>query len=198
MPTGNTEIIENGGSFKEYLLKCATGFFYDCADLNQIPTIENSTTIKHHREGLEAAQRNLDRAKVRTEYEWQQCFDVDNANNLAMLKEGQKSRQELRVKYTNMRKQCEAWIPPTPNHNELKQYMLDQIDLCAGHIPKDDYDELIAQYKTKTVQTYKSDTMANYQWRIDYHTKKLVNETASAEMNQKWIAALRDCIKDLQ
>ena len=37
---------------------------------------------------------------------------------------------DLRNKYLKVRREVEAWTPPTPEHDGLKKFALEQIDMC--------------------------------------------------------------------
>lgn len=39
--------------------------------------------------------------------------------------------EEINKKYENVRRQVEAWVPPSEEHNGIKEFALSQIDMCV-------------------------------------------------------------------
>lgn len=192
MPTGNTEIIEKGGTFKEYLRKCATNFFYDCDNLDQIKNEKND----YHEKELKKAEDEYQNWLKLTKEEQQKLLEKERQDQ---IKQYEKIIQENTQKgqlYTKMRKEVVEWKIPTPDHQSLKDFMLQQIDLCNKEFTDQEYwNKQITDLQAKTFKILKDEQIKHFQWEINYHTEHKEKQAARIAKNKTWIDALEKDLK---
>lgn len=135
MPTGYTCFIEDGQitTGKEFLKKCIREFGC-CIGQRDDPLTEPLKTDIHadpyYKKCYEEAVNRLENFRKRTSDEIRD--DIINAKQKELSdKKLYLSHQELlRDRYLKVRNEVEAWIPPTPDHEGIKRFALDQIDMC--------------------------------------------------------------------
>lgn len=136
MPTGYTAHIEDGSitTGKEFLLVCSRAFGV-AVDLRDeplsVPTPTHFEPNEYYKKRYENAEKELKefkalsleqvRSKMRSEHE-KQVQDAES--NIARM-------TEINRKYKSVRRQIEAWDPPTVEHIGIKEFALSQIDECV-------------------------------------------------------------------
>ena len=135
MPTGYTYFIENGdiSTGAEFLKKCIRNFGC-CIDQREeplsSPLITDIKPTSYYKEQYESSLKKLEEFRTKTVAEISEIMHNDKQNEL-ISKRSYLSRQELlREKYLKVRKEVEQWIPPTKDHEGIKEFALEQIDMC--------------------------------------------------------------------
>ena len=95
----------------------------------------------------------------------------------------------MNEKYAKVRKEVEEWIPPTEEHEGLKKFALEQIDMCVTkqeYINKylekskeefDDSDEAVQNYIHNIVDYYQRDAERSYKsWKEELERTRSKNE----------------------
>lgn len=145
MPTGYTEKILEGCSFKEFALGCACAFFYDCSNIDDIIPKEN-LRINHYREEFVLATKQYNDFCKLDDEELLGIYDKykkaknelnDEHNKYVKsqeeaIKKNTKDKNETREKYENMLKIIKEWQCPEENKN-LKEFMIKQINESIEH-----------------------------------------------------------------
>lgn len=129
MPTGYTSSIKDDISFEDFVLRCARAFG-PCVhqrDSNASERPKLRTPNEYHKDQLDETKALLETLNKmggsnRIEYGKSEIQkDIDNfrknMNEVILLK----------TKYENMLNSINNWTPPTPEHIELKKFMIDQI-----------------------------------------------------------------------
>lgn len=193
MPTGYTEIIEKGCTFNEYVMRCARafGWFVRMRDesLNVVIPDEFKPDEHHLREKGKAEARLAELMQMRTE---DAACDARREFNKVVeaYRTYQIESRELEQKYSAMLTQVEKWNPPTKGHAELKQFMIDQIDLCK-HGPSDSYPKPVLltgeEWLTRQVSNATSD--------IEYHSQRYDKEVQFCADATEWVRVLRASLR---
>ena len=141
----------------------------------------------YHLRELEKARQRLKEGKNWDE-EWAEKEAEKAYQEAVRIRNEIITRQtQLRQRYEKMLAQVEAWIPPTPDHRELKQFMIEQlkrsIEFDCGHIPDEPQRLTGAEYKRQQLE--------EAQRAVDYYEEKVsrVKET------NKWLQALRESLR---
>jgi hypothetical protein len=133
MPTGYTSEVLKGCSFEEYALSCARRFigFYDESDKKDLPEVFSPTD--YHIRKIEKDREELfNILSMSTE-------EMEEAAQLAwQMKEASRTRYKEQKRkecaaYNEMMRKVNAWVPPTPDHTELKEFMRSQLELSIDH-----------------------------------------------------------------
>lgn len=192
MPTGNTEIIENGGTFKEYLRKCATNMFYDCDNLDSIKNEKSD----YHDKGLKKAEEEYSTFLKLTDIEQEKILEKERQDQITQYKQIIQENTQKGQLYTKMREEVVNWTIPTPEHQYLKEFMLQQIDLCNKDFTDQAYwDKQTTDLQAKSIQQLKKAKIDHFKWEINHHTKNKEQNLDRIAKNTAWIEALE---KDLQ
>jgi hypothetical protein len=134
MPTGYTADLYDGKdvSFRDFVLRCsrAMGAAVMLRDDGPevVPTPENVSPNTSY------TQRRLAEAKGEFE-KWKNLVgpgllaetESFNAKQRQARKGDEEKRERIANAYTSMIEQVEAWDPPTPDHEPLKEFMLQQL-----------------------------------------------------------------------
>jgi len=132
MSTGYTSIIDDGGTFNDYVMRCVRGIGYLYRMRDDPLDAEIPEEIKpedHHK-----VEADKSRARVSELLE----TTINDATGYARkeFSESVKNRQEaleqhavIKAAYDAMRLQVQEWTPPTPEHEYLKEFMLSQIEI---------------------------------------------------------------------
>lgn len=172
MPTEHTAPVQPGQitEFKDFALQCAQSF--------GVP----SETEKYHAERLAEAKAELARLTDQPVSFWEAEASRIYTEALARWEE----KQEQRARYETMLAKVEAWTPPTPEHEGLKRFMVEQ--LASSIRAEAQYDP---KPELKQWAAYKAERLAKLERDIATHTEGNRKEIESAEQRNRWLEALR-------
>lgn len=137
MPTGYTAYIKDGKitSRKEFLKLCTRAFGI-AIDLKEesldVPTPSHFEPHPYYEKAYKDSLASREKAYSMTLEEVKEDiiskYD-DNKGRAAKILEGYKDEDK---KYLKVREEVEKWIPPTPEHENLKKFCLEQIDMSLN------------------------------------------------------------------
>lgn len=96
----------------------------------------------------------------------------------------------LRSKYEAMLMRVAEWIPPTEEHEGLKRFMKDQIDLCIES-------DCVVYGRPPALQTgaeWLACELVRVKQDIEYHSKLHQDEVERANGRTEWVKALRESL----
>jgi hypothetical protein len=199
MPTGYTANIENDMTFEDYVLGCARAFgatMHQRDDnMNDKPKLRNIES-SHHIDALSRAKAEV--AKL----EAMRGVNDRTAFGKKVIEEEAASNQEyfnkkvsLRNKYEAMLQKAYNWFPPTPDHENLKKFMIEQITQSIDFDCDTKYamDRLTALSKANPLDKYKEALNRAYK-DVEYHETELMKERERNAGANKWISALYDSL----
>ena len=195
METAYTAFIVDGKvtTGQEFLLLCA-GAFGALANLREEPHSkpfpEKLEESDYHVKRLAEEEAELEKYQNMSDEEWQnwanECYEK-------ALKEHEKRVAECQRKkdaYNKVRREVFLWDPPTQDHNNLKRFALEQIDMCLRDCKTDrEPPERLAAdaYRREMIEMTKSS--------IAYHKKCIQDERERVARCNKWVADLRCSLK---
>ncbi len=99
-------------------------------------------------------------------------------------------------KCKKMLEKVQAWTPPTPEHEGLKKFMIEQLNSSIQwETPLDESHNLKAlediKAKMKHPLEYFREAVAELEKKIKYHTEQHEKEVKRAEFSNNWFKALR-------
>lgn len=191
MPTGYTAPIEDGCSFPEYLWGCAKAFGA-CISMRDepadTPIPDKFAASSYHQVALAKATKELARLQSLTENQiWEELVNERNVvmqSNIERVEENKLKNE----RYSIIRSEVEAWSPPTPDHVELKKFMLEQIETS---LPLYEYQQELPPHNPKEWLAGKVEKVRR---DIEYHTKGDAEERERNANRNNWIAALRSSV----
>ena len=195
MPTGYTSYIEDGKiqTGPEFLMLCARAFGA-CIDMRDEP-LSKPIPDKFEPDGV--YEKWLAQAKEKlTEYKAMTPEDIHNMNEkeyaerLADEELRQKRDAKMYAKYQKVREEVEQWVPPTLNHESLKEFALEQIDMCM-----EDYAPRVREVSRYTDDEWIDGLIKACEEDISRYERHIEKEKEVYEIRNKWIQDLRDNLK---
>lgn len=196
MPTGYTADIPKGISFEQYALGCARTFgalIVMRDDPKDAPIPDEIKPSDYHAKSLASAETRLAeiramtiedcRAAARKQYDDEEAYRVQRLSENAAMVES----------YAAMLEKAKAWVPPTPDHEGIKKFMIEQIEQSA------DFDDMGDHYSKPieclSANEWRQKQTLKAQKDIAYHAEKHAEEVERTNQRNAWIKALRDSLK---
>lgn len=194
MPTGYTAYIEDGDitTGKEFLKLCtrAMGIAIDLKEEPlSAPTPTNFEPNTYYKHKYEKALKDLEKVSKMSfeEAKFQMKKDYeDRINGYKNFVERETTKNE---KYAKVKREVEEWIPPTSEHQGLKDFALSQINMCMteleyidNYLEKtkekfDDSDEAVQNYINDITSCCKDDVDRTYKmWQAELERVRSKNE----------------------
>ena len=191
MPTGYTANVPDGITFEEFVWQCARamGAMVTMRDAPAgAPIPERFEPSDYCARRMREAIEELGRLQNLTEQQVQTECEAEHRREEARRSERLAKNEAELAAYRKMLDQVKAWAPPTDEHEQLKEFMVDQLrksidfDDIRNHCqPQPMLDP--AEWLAKRVAIAERD--------ITHHTEQHKEEVARTEARNRWIAALR-------
>ena len=194
MPTGYTAHIEDGEitTGKEFLRLCtrAFGIAIDVKDEPlSTPTPSSFEPSPFYKESYDRALNKLEELNKMTFEEAKIQMRADYEKRISDYKVYAERETAMNEKYAKVRKEVEEWIPPTEEHEGIKKFALEQIDMSMtkqkyidGYLEKtkeefDDSDEAVQNYINDIIDYYQRDIERSYKsWQEELERTRSKNE----------------------
>jgi len=196
MPVGYTDKIKDGITFEEFVLYCARAFGA-CITMRDDPA-DKPIPVKfepsrYHRDAIAQAKKRLVKLNKTTIEEAEQFALAEYNREKKRVADAIVKNRKLMAQYQDMLRQVEAWIPPTSEHIELKEFMIKQITSSINFDSREDYytrNPVVLQTGEQWLQTHKGIAQKD----IVYHTKEHEKEIEAADGRTEWVTALRNSL----
>lgn len=137
MPTGYTSYIKDGEitSGKDFLKLCtrAFGVAVDLKDESlDVPTPNHFEPHPYYEKAYKDSLVSREKAYSMTFEEAKEDMISKFKNNKASAEKILEEYKDEDEKYLKVREEVEKWIPPTPEHENLKKFCLEQIDMSLN------------------------------------------------------------------
>jgi hypothetical protein len=193
MPTGYTSSIydNKNDSFESFVLSCARAFG-PCMhqrddDMRDKPKLRE-LDIQYHLDALEQAKNYKKPTKAE--------FEVYKKEKIEEAYASLKKDKELRERYTVMLEKVKNWTPPTPDHERLKKFMIEQLQSSIEYDCNENYHENdISLYKKMKYSDYLRELNSSNKRTIEYHTEQIEKEKKNVDRANRWITALYESLE---
>ena len=204
MPTGYTAHIEDGEitTGKEFLRLCtrAFGIAIDVKDEPlSTPTPSSFEPSPFYKESYDRALKKLEEVNKMTFDEAKIQMRADYEKRISDYKAYAERETAMNEKYAKVRKEVEEWIPPTEEHEGLKKFALEQIDMS---ITKQKYiDEYLEKSKEEfdgsdeAVKNYINDIVDYYQRDIKRSYKSWQEELERTRSKNEWMTKFLESLE---
>lgn len=204
MPTGYTNSILNGEvkSLKGFATLCmrAFGATIHMRDESLDVSYEPRVVGTYHLERLKDANDALNKlSKISDERLIAQAKRAIKSS-LSYNKKALVTAVKNGVKLNKMLKEVNAWTPPTPEHVEFKEFMIQQIESTIKHDADTEYyDKKIKEYcadlkKKLSARKIRAQRKADIMRDIAYHTKEHNKEVERVKDSNTWVTDLINSI----
>lgn len=195
MPTGYTAFITDGDidNAGDFLLLCARAFGATISMRDEPlskPIPEKFKRDDYHKKALEREIAALERYRSMTQEEI-------HAANKARYEEETSMQKKVLDQYRSQNEKLEAvlagvekWVPPTSEHEGLKDFAINQIKISLN-----DLSWLDTPIKMASDQEWIESRIRCCLDAIEYHRKKDAEEDARVAERNKWLQDLRDSIQ---
>ncbi len=187
MPTGYTLDISNGKdvSFRDFALNCARAFGA-CVMQRDDPADEKPKIMpeeSYHADKL----KEIGEFKKPTKTQYSNYIKT----KIADCKESIDKKKKLQKAYAAKIKEAQNWNPPTPDHEGLKKFMIQQLtesmefDCACTHNESE-----LKKLNEMTYNDYLIQEKEHHKWHIKYHTEYLEKDLNTIRQRNKWIQDL--------
>ena len=196
MPTGYTAAIHGGKDvdFADFALECArgTGILVGLRDypldLSSVVEVRPRPFFDTELAEAQARLREIEGwSEEQADKRAQEAYD----RTLSGYKEALASKAALRARYESMLAKAEAWVPPTPDHQGLKDFMIAQLN---DSIQQDCDITGWAAPERPTATVYKEQQLAFARRRVEGCANDLRDETERAQRQTAWVRTLRESL----
>ncbi|KYC52815.1 MAG: hypothetical protein AMQ22_00606 [Candidatus Methanofastidiosum methylothiophilum] len=135
MPTGYTEAIKDGITFRQFALRCARGCFANILmhDENLDSEIHEYKVSNYHLDKIKRLEDKLYELEKLTPSEQEKISMKDYKEKFNELEELRRDKVLLEHAYRKMLAAVNKWKPPTDEHYVLKKFMIEQIKESIEH-----------------------------------------------------------------
>lgn len=196
MPTGYTaELMEKGQTFEDFTLRCARAFgalvlMRDDPMDAAIPKFEPSP---HYQEAIDKSFRELVMFCSMSNEEAAAYGECCRAEAIQRNEEWARKDRQENERLLQMQGYVCDWEPPTPDHQELKKFMLQQIQISMHDLVY--IEREIAKCRQKTASEYYTDAVASAKHSIDWYEHERAKEIERTNARNEWVAQLRESLK---
>lgn len=194
MPTGYTAALYDGKpqSFEEFLFTCARAFgalVIMRDDPLDAPFPDEFKPSDYHAKALQLAEADLADLKSLSSEEIEERWKREDAARQERNQSNTEKCNARAVRYDEMLTAAEEWTPPTPDHSELKAFMIDQLKQSI------DFDcKVFLIEGFSTAEDWYADAVKDAERRLSYHTIENQKELDRTRSRNEWIKALRESL----
>ena len=195
MPTGYTLDLYDGKdiTFEEFALRCARAFGALISMRDEpidAPIPERFEPSDYHLKELEKAKKRLKEIKKWDEEKTEQEAERAYREALKEREEFIKKNKLIRKRYEDMLSKVQKWKPPTIEHVNLKQFMIQQL------VESIEYDCFIPEMPQRlSGEEYKEQQIKKALSDIDYHEREYAEEVNRVYERNRWLLSLRESLK---
>lgn len=205
MPTGYTAYIKDGKitSGKEFLKLCtrAFGIAIDLKDESlDVPTPNHFEPHSYYEKAYKDSLVSREKAYSMTLEEIKEDIISKYNDNKGRAEKILEEYKDEDKKYLKVREEVEKWIPPTPEHENLKKFCLEQINISLntalyGWCEKDINKEL--DTSDDTIKKYIDDLKDQEDEKVNRAYKKYQAELKRVEEKNLWIKQFLDSLENM-
>jgi hypothetical protein len=190
MPTGYTADIAKGITFEQFIMSCARAFgacitMRDAPHDAEIP--DEFKPSDYHDKELAKAKRRLAGIIALQPDAIEKRAASAHKKALAAYKKFMRKDETLYDAYNEMLRKARAWVPPTPEHRGLKDFMIKQIESSMKfdcHLDRETPAGL-------TAEAWYAEEIRSAQWDVNYHKEHGEKERERCRERTQWVRQLR-------
>ncbi len=203
MPTGYTYRIidEPDLTFSQFALDCARAFGA-CIDLRDeprdTPILDEFKPSSYHQEALATAKKTVSYLQGLTHEQRVAFGESEKLKRRQGLVESREKCLLASQRLQQMRLQVAAWEPPSPDHVELKNFMLSQIDDTIKHDGSVSYEDTrLRDLEAQGPLEFYGLALAAACAAVPYHEKRLAEDIKRANERTLWVRQLRESLQEV-
>ena len=189
MATGYTMKIEEGQSFKDFVLNCSQAFSRRASEEGEL---KEHPVDEYYKDELEKAKKELLTAGTLTTEQAEVEVEKEYTREMKSREDSIQGNKDLRLKYEVMLTKVNNWEAPTSKHIPLKEFMVGQIE---SSIIYDCY-YVPATPKKRTPQEWIATQIKRAEHNIEYHKKEWEESLERNKSNNDWVRNLKESLKE--
>lgn len=188
MPTGYTAPVVDGTitKFSDFAMSCARAFgalIHMRDESNDVPIPEKIPEYTYAQDRLRELRKERTDFHLMSGGELEIMYETAMAERKRYAEECTLSTRASNARIAAMVKQVEAWVPPTPEHVGLKDFMISQLEMS--------YASEREPQGIPPLDLWRADKLADFERDIRYYTEDAEKEKKRNEERQKWLDNLR-------
>lgn len=205
MPTGYTSYIKDGKitSGKEFLKLCTRAFGI-AVDLKEesldVPTPNHFEPRPYYEKAYKDSLVSREKAYNKTLEEVKEDIISKYNDNKCRAEKILEEYKDEDKKYLKVREEVEKWTPPTPEHENLKKFCLEQIDMSLNTDLYEWYEKDINKEldtSDDTIKKYIDILRDNADEKLKRAYKKYQEELRRVEEKNLWMKQFLDSLEDI-
>lgn len=133
MPTGYTYAVQEGkiDTLEDFAKDCARAFLWQARDSNEkdlVKLVTGTRDASYYENKLVEAINKSSMYRNMTDDEWRVFYESEYARDIKWKTEYREKQRLERERYQLMLSKVIAWNPPTEKHQELKNFMMKQLN----------------------------------------------------------------------
>lgn len=195
MPTGYTAgIVDGKEDFEDFVRLCTRAFVFPIRELaldQPLPDEPFTADAGYYREALTKAEADLAEAEAWSLEDAQKAAqDAYDAEVEAEEKSKDRSAA-IRERVEDALKKAHGWVPPTPEHEKFKEFMVEQLKITLEH---DGTHTSYRKLEKDTGANFKAVRVQAAKDAIERHRKDIVEQEEKAKANWEWLKAVRESL----
>lgn len=193
MGTGYThKLMDKGMEFNDFVLSCARAFGA-CVELrdsniDKAPRKIESENDKYHKGELAKAKKELAKFKALSKAGKDKWAEAEKAKSIKESSQYLVKQLDENSKLLEMKFKVDDWTPPTTEHEGLKDFMIQQIDISKNDISYAQKE--LAKVKTKSLAKYTKERLSELKWSLNYHKKEIGKAKERDTERNEWLENL--------
>jgi hypothetical protein len=185
MPTEYTkELMEKGQSFSEFIITCAKAF-----NIFKSDPFEKIRPRDYYIKELKEIKKRLNQLRKLTEREKYSFGQFKRSERIRELRKWISRHQIGNNRLLEMKKQVDDWIALTEKDQELKKFMLKQIDFSKNDL--DHTQKMFNEAKIKTPIEFYNNEVFKLESDFKFYMRKNDEEIKRIEDQDNWFNDLR-------
>jgi hypothetical protein len=193
MPTGYTMDVQDGKitAFSDFAMRCARAFgaLVEMRDDSMDAPIPDKFEVSdYHVKAKANAEARLVQLVAMTEDECRDAALVEFQEAEAGLVDYKEKALLHKGRYLKMLAEARRWTPPTPDHEGLRKFMIEQLQQSIDH---DCNTSFYPVPVLKPGREWHVDAVAKAQKDIKYHTEQMIEDEKRSRTRTEWVKSLR-------
>lgn len=196
MVTGYTADVCNGKltDFKAFAIRCAHAFVVELREESMDSPIPEFKPSPYYQQALLEAKDQLAMVQAMTDVECEAVAQEDHRKILEAHRKRSEERIQVRDRLLAMRSQVADWSPPTPEHVELKNFMIQQLD---GTIEYDGTPRDVDEAKKLSGAEWRRELIASVERNVTYFGDEAAKDAERVHQKNRWVKELRESLRQI-
>lgn len=194
MPSGYTAVLEERDvTFEDFLWRCAKGFYRDREDSLDGPVPEKYVfDFTYEKRSIAEDKKELAKLEKMSLSEAREEIKASNERASREWEKSNKKTIAAREKYLKIREKIVDWVPPTKDHEELKKFMLEQMDQELRWTKPHDFEPMGTT--NEEVRKWIDERIVDKKRSLAATEMRLAEKQENEKKANEWLAKLKESV----